>query len=67
MEEWIAVTIWKLATTVEYRTLATLFWTGKIYGGGNSTGNVSGDSNQIVPQVCMHTTRKYVERSGGWL
>ena len=53
MEERVAVTIWKLATNVEYRTLAQLFGLGKV-----TVGN-------IVVETChaisMHLLPKYVQ------
>ena len=61
VEEWIAVTAWKLATNVEYRTLASLFGLGR-----STVGEIVVETCEVVTTykttviVCLYTTRKQI-------
>ena len=65
VEEQVAITIWKLATNIEYRTLSELFGIGK------STvckivNDLSKNCYKFISKICKNSKRRKVKRSAGW-
>ena len=56
VEKRVAVTIYKLATNLEYRSLSNLFGIG-LSTVRSSSGNMSSHCRQTAVQVCLHTAR----------
>ena len=55
VEAQVAVTIWRLATNVEYKTLSELFGIGKSTVGEIVIETSNAIATRLLPPICLHT------------